>query len=270
MIAYVLAATDEEERRGRELCARSRPCSSTSVAKTIDVEESPKGRPKRRIGGNDKDKQSKEQDIHDDFKSIESEPVPVRKSSRTTRVQTSMEVDLESGEEEGDEGYNENDDNGDDDDDDKIKNAESVSDNDDQSSDKSVESASPNKRKTKSPPRQTKKISIRKKITVPSKTKKSEQPKAAPAKESEEDVSKKTIPTPKPKPKTSAATSTALKIKTTESARRRKVEEDIDNEQSDTSVLSDESYQQQRTLINMNEVFMLNAGKLLTDCPATI
>ena len=83
-------------------------------------------------------------------------------------------------------------------------------------------------------------------------------------------MSEKTIPTPKPKPKTSAAISAALKLKTTEAARRRKVEEDIDNEQSDTSVLSDENYQQQRTLINMNEVFMLNAEKLLTDGPATI
>ena len=49
-----------------------------------------------------------------------------------------------------------------------------------------------------------------------------------------------------------------MKIKTTDAACRRKVEEDIDNEQSDASVLSDENYQQ-RTLINMNEVFMLNA-----------
>ena len=86
----------------------------------------------------------------------------------------------------------------------------------------------------------------------------------------QEDVSKKTIPTKRPKSKTSAATSATLKLKTTEAARRRKVEEDIDNEQSDTSVLSDENYQQQRTLINMNEVFMLNAEKLLTDGPATI
>ena len=80
-----------------------------------------------------------------------------------------------------------------------------------------------------------------KKIIVPTKTKKAEQSKPAPAKESKEDVSKKTIPTPKPNPKTSAATSAALKLKTTEAARRRKVEEDIDNEQSDTSVLSDEN-----------------------------
>ena len=264
-MAYVLAATDEEERRGREFCARSRPRSSTSVTKTIDVEESPKSRPKRRRGGNEKDKKSTEQDIHDDLKSIESEPVPVRKSSQTTRVQTSMEVDLESGEDEGDEGDIENDD-----DDDNVKDAESVSDDDDQSSDESVESASPVKHNTKSPPRQTKKISTRKKIIVPSKTKKSEQSKQALAKESKEDVSKKTIPTPKPKPKTSTAISAALKIKATEAARRRKAEEDIDNEQSDTSVLSDENYQQQRTLINMNEVFMLNAEKLLTDGPATI
>ena len=56
MIAYVLAATDDDERREREICARSRPCSSTSVVKTIDVEESPKGRPKRRRGGNEKEK----------------------------------------------------------------------------------------------------------------------------------------------------------------------------------------------------------------------
>ena len=164
MIAYVLAATDEEKRRGRELCARSRPCSSTSFAKIIDVEESPKGRPKRRRGGNEKDKKSNEQDIHDDIKSIESEPIPVRKSSRTTRVQTSMEVDLESGEDEEDEGNIEKDEVVDDDDDDNVKDAESVSDDDDHSSDESVESASPDKRKTKSPPKQTKKISTRKKI----------------------------------------------------------------------------------------------------------
>ena len=145
-----------------------------------------------------------------------------------------------------------------------------MSDEDDRSSDDSVESTSPEKRKTKSPPRQTKKISTRKKIIVPEKTKKAEQLKPASAKESKEDVSKKTIPTPKPKSKTSSATSAALKLKTSEAARRRKVEEDIDNEQSDTSVLSDENYQQQRTLINMNEVFMLNAEKLLTDGPATI
>ena len=192
MIAYVLAATDEEEKRGRELCARSRQCSITSVARTIDVEESPNSRPKRRRGGNEKDKQSEEEDIHDDLKSIESEPVPVRESSRTTRVQTFMEVDLESGEEEGDEGYNDNDDNDDnDDDDDNVKDAESISDNDNQSSDESVESASPNKRKTKSPPRQIKKISTRKKITVSSRTKKSGQPKSASAKESKEDVDKR-------------------------------------------------------------------------------
>ena len=131
MIAYVLAATDEEERRGRELCARSRPCSSTSFAKIIDVEESPKGRPKRRRGGNEKDKKSNEQDIHDDIKSIESEPVPVRKSSQTTRVQTSMEVDLESGQDEEDEGDIEYDGVVDDDDDDTVKDAESLSDDDD-------------------------------------------------------------------------------------------------------------------------------------------
>ena len=182
-----------------------------------------------------------------------------------------MEMDLESGEEEGGKGYNDNDDNDDnDDDDDNVKDAESISDNDNQSSDESVESAAPNKRKTKSPPKQIKKISTRKKITVPAKTKKSGQPKSATAKESKEDVSKKTIPTPKSKPMTSTATSTSLKLKTTESARRRKVEDDIDNEQSDTSVLSDENYQQQCTLINMNEVFMLNAEKLLIDGPATI
>ena len=102
MIAYVLAATDDVEMREREICARSRPCSSTSVAKTIDVEGSPKGRPKRRRGGNEKDKKSNEQDVPDDIKSIESEPISVRKSSRTTRVQTSMEVDIESGEDEED------------------------------------------------------------------------------------------------------------------------------------------------------------------------
>ena len=132
------------------------------------------------------------------------------------------------------------------------------------------QSSPPDKRKTKSPPKQTKKISTRKKIIVPPKTKKAEQLKPASAKESKVDVSKKTIPTPKPKPKTSAATSAAFNIKSIEAARRRKVEEDIGNEQSDTSVLSDENYQQQRTLINMNEVFMLNAEKLLTDGPATI
>ena len=146
MIAYVLAATDEEERREREICARSRPCSSTSIAKTIDVEGSPKGRPKRRREGNEKDKKSNEQDVHDDIKTIESEPIPVRKSSRTTRVQTSMEVDLESGEDEEDEGDIENDEVVDDNDDDNVKDAESVSDDDDRSSDESVESASPDKR----------------------------------------------------------------------------------------------------------------------------
>ena len=110
---------------------------------------------------------------NDDLKSIESEPVPVRKSSRTTRVQTSIEVDLESGEDEGDESDIDNDDQGDDDDI-NVKDAESVSDNDDQSSDESVESTSPNKGKIKSPSKQTKKISTRKKIIVPSKTKKPE------------------------------------------------------------------------------------------------
>ena len=85
----------------------------------------------------------------------------MRKSSRTTRVQTSMEVDLESGEDEEDEGDIENDEVVDDNDDDNVKAAESVSDDDDQSSDESVESASLDKRKTKSSPKQTKKISTR-------------------------------------------------------------------------------------------------------------
>ena len=148
MIAYVLEATDEDERREREICARSRPCSSTSVAKTIDVEGSPKGRPKRRRGGNEKEKKAIEQDVLDDAKSIESEPILVRKSSRTTRVQTSMEVDLESGEDEEDEGEIENDEGINDNNDDNVIVAESVSDEDDQSSDESVESTSPEKRKT--------------------------------------------------------------------------------------------------------------------------
>ena len=95
MIMSVLEATEEvEERDRRELCARSLPCSSNSVAKVIDVEESPKGKPKRRRDGNEKDKQSQKDDIKDDEKSTESDPVPRRKSSRKTRVQASMEVDL--------------------------------------------------------------------------------------------------------------------------------------------------------------------------------
>lgn len=46
------------------------------------------------------------------------------------------------------------------------------------------------------------------------------------------------------------------------------MDEEVDIELNESSVLSDEGYQNQHTLINMNEVFMLNVEIFHSDDPA--
>ena len=78
---------------------------------------------------------------------------------------------------------------------------------------------------------------------------------------------------PKAKSKAIPPTSTPSKTKSKEEIpiRKRKVEDgDVDNEQSDTSVSTDEKYPTQHTLINMNEVYMLTDEKLEEQGPTAI
>ena len=263
VVELVLEVSDDRDK----LLSTSAP--KKSKAKTVDVEESPLDKPKRRKGNDKNIKRSTDDEVDNDEDSIESDPSIRRKSTRRLRVPPIKEDDSGSDDEKDDDDDDDEDKDANDNDD---KETESLSADEYWSSDDSVESSA-KKRRERSPPRHGKKFSTRKKVIIPSKIDKSGRSTTSKTKDVKGEKSKKTSITSKSKTNSSSMTSTSSKSKSkeSESIKKRKLEEDdIDAEADDTSVLSDVVVPKQQTLINMNEVYRLTDEKLETDSRAAV
>ena len=242
-------ATEEREK------SRLPPGSSKSKTKLIDIEGSPEANPKRRKGNDKDDKRPSTDNSDDEKESIAEEKTSRRKSSRKTKIHTLKDDESESGEEKDEEEEDETVDNLDDTEESESE-SESVNSNESQAK----------KRRGKTT---GKVISTRKRIIVPPRH--AAIPKSA---ASAKEPARARIPAAlKAKPKAVPATSSSSKTKSKEELpiRKRKVEsDDDDDEQSETSVLTDEKYPTQRTLINMNEVYLLTREKLEENGPVAV